>query len=92
MNWQKAVDINNRSTSKWKLPNNNQLISLVNRTCFSPEINRYWFPSSPKGWTWSSKSVSSFDKYAWVVGFSYGYYYAINKEIPAFVRLVREAD
>ncbi len=92
MNWQKAVDINSRNTSKWKLPNNSQLISLVNRTCFSPAINRYWFPSSPKGWTWSSTRVSSFDEYAWVVGFSYGYYYAVKKELPAFVRLVREAD
>lgn len=92
MNWEKAQEMGKSNPKKWMLPNHSQLISLVNRHCFKPAINRYWFPSSPSGWTWSSHPVSSYEKYAWVVGFSYGYYYAINKEVPAVVRLVRESD
>ncbi len=40
--------------SGWRLPNERELLSLVDRTAHSPAINAAVFPSTPVGFFWSS--------------------------------------
>ncbi len=40
--------------SDWRLPNKNELASIVERACFNPAINSTAFPNTPASYVWSS--------------------------------------
>ena len=92
--WQQALQHARNSvfagSSLWRLPNKNELESLVERRCYNPAINLRLFPNDPGGLVWTS-SPGNRPGAAWVVLFdlgmvSYGYdYYG-----GYFVRLVRD--
>ncbi len=73
----------------WRLPNKNELASLVERRCYSPAINGRFFPGTPSSWFWSSSPTAGYSGGAWRVGFSNGNVYGYSKGYRRYVRLVR---
>lgn len=75
----------------WRLPNKNELASLVEQRCVSPAINSTIFPGTPGGWVWSSSPYANYPISAWYVNFSYGglVYIGSGKSNRYNVRLVR---
>ncbi len=77
----------------WRLPNRNELASLVERKCANPAINQNIFPGTDSADYWSSSPVAQDANRAWSVDFFYG------NVVPQFkssnygfsVRLVRDA-
>jgi hypothetical protein len=75
--------------SLWRLPNKNELASLIERRCYDSAINARFFPNTPGDEFWSSSSKASNSDYAWGVGFDVGYVYYPPKSTAQYVRLVR---
>jgi Protein of unknown function (DUF1566) len=75
--------------SSWRLPNDSELLSLVERACTQPAINSQWFPSTPPNWFWSSTPGSGQSDDAWYADFGDGDGYSGYKNDLAFVRFVR---
>ena len=78
--------------SDWRLPNKQELESLVDDTCYSPAINDAVFPNSNtvQAWTWSSTTQPESSASAWVVNFYAGATYTYDKtDTGNNVRIVR---
>jgi len=88
----------------WRLPNKNELVSIVERACLGPAINSTVFPDTDSRGAWSSTPSGYFRDYdynssgrvrdytAWGVDFGYGStikYSKINEYEGLTVRLVR---
>jgi hypothetical protein len=73
----------------WRLPNKNELGSLVERACFSPAIDENLFPNTEaKGyWTNSPNNFNEFS--AWAVNFTDGDHMSTSRTNPLAARLVR---
>ncbi|QVL49258.1 MAG: DUF1566 domain-containing protein [Thiocapsa sp.] len=76
-------------SSLWRLPNKNELASLVERRCYDPAINATFFPNTPSSVLWSSSPYADFSDNAWIVGFGGGGVYYYLKDLTFYVRLVR---
>lgn len=97
-NWSAALGVaitannqSHRGYSDWRLPNKNELESLVERSAYNPAVNTDKFPNTPSGYYsdfWSSTAVPSTDN-AWGVYFYDGYVYNYSKTTNSYVRLVR---
>ena len=73
----------------WRLPNIEELRSLVAYDRYDPAINSIVFPSTI-GWYWSSSPSAGYSNGAWIVGFSSGYGGSSSRYTSgAHVRLVR---
>jgi hypothetical protein len=76
--------------SDWRLPNKNELASLVEQRCVSPAINSTIFPGTAWGSAfWSSSPYADYSNGAWYVAFDGGYVYNDFKSYLHQVRLVR---
>lgn len=77
--------------SDWRLPNKNELASLVERRCVDPAINSIVFPNTSGSlrWFWSSSPYARDSDGAWGVNFLNGYFDGIAKPGHNQVRLVR---
>jgi len=90
--WQQALAAAEQAgfagKTDWRLPNQKELLSLVEHRCSSPAINLAVFPNAPFGWFWSSSSYADDSSDAWIVDFfgSGIYDYKDNFNV---VRLVR---
>jgi hypothetical protein len=73
----------------WRLPNKNELESIVEERCYSPAINVSVFPDTPFAYFWSSSPYAAFSQAAWSVDFGYGAINASDKDGSIHVRLVR---
>jgi hypothetical protein len=73
----------------WRLPNKNELESIVEGRCFSPSINEAVFPATPTAYFWSSSPYAAFSEAAWSVDFGYGTVNASVKSGSIHIRLVR---
>ena len=72
--------------SDWRLPNRNELASLVNYAKHDPASD---FPNMPSEYFWSS-STDRYKPDAWIVSFDYGDMYGISKDNDHYhVRCVR---
>ncbi|PKF62630.1 adhesin [Psychromonas sp. psych-6C06] len=92
-NWQQALEEGEKhvfaAQSDWRLPNVDELKSIVEQQCANPAINSSIFPVTAPFKYWSS-SPSSYDKYnAWYVNFSDGSHKYNYKSFSKYVRLVR---
>lgn len=90
--WKQALAAGAQNTlagfSDWRLPNKNELTSIVEYRCWNPAVNNQQFPHTPSGWYWSSSPYAHYSGYAWGVDFSYGNVYGYKvSSYP--VRLVR---
>jgi hypothetical protein len=88
--WQQALQHAEAAGSAlWRLPNKEELTSLVDEVCYNPAINPRFFPNTPSDWFWSSSSYAGYADDAWLVSFRYGYVRNNNKDYALYVRLVR---
>ncbi len=90
--WAEALNEVANNYSGWRVPNINELLSIVELKCSNPAINLTIFPntSTLNGGYWSS-SPHAEDKYdAWAIYFLHGYAEKSNKtHTYKRVRLVR---
>lgn len=74
----------------WRLPNIEELRSLVASNCYAPSINETIFPATNiSNRYWSSSSYANDNNQAWVILFNVGNDQGRNKDQSIFVRLVR---
>lgn len=87
-----AVSYNLANYTDWRLPNRNELASLLEQRCYAPALNTGLFPNSQSDWYWSSSPEAitlSNTNNAWIVDFYNGGVYVSGKFNDHFVRLVR---
>lgn len=93
MNWSGALAMatsdSTASYSDWRLPNQRELLSIVETCGYIPAINQTLFPNTPASKFWSASSYVPFPSHAWYVNFDKGSDLASNKSNSRYVRLVR---
>jgi len=78
--------------SDWRLPNKNELESIVEDQCASPAINTTAFPATPSAYFWTSSPYAGHAPGAWSVDFGFGTVNASVKNGSIYVRLVRDKE
>jgi hypothetical protein len=74
----------------WRLPECDELLTLVDRSRISPAIAIEFFPNCKNDWYWSATPYAgSPGDYAWLVYFSYGLSYYRNQSSKGLVRVCR---
>lgn len=93
MNWQDALayaeNLSLGGHDDWRLPDYNELTSIVDYSRYNPAIDITAFPDTVGSYYWSSTTFAYNTYYAWFVGFGGGtdhYYY---KSYSCYVRAVR---
>ena len=93
MNWQAALayceGLDWGGHTDWRLPDVNELASLVDDSRSSPAIDPAAFPATPSSYFWSSSSYAASSSDAWGVSFNYGYVYSVGKTSTYYARCVR---
>jgi hypothetical protein len=97
-NWQQALvhteSINNNGGfaghTDWRIPNIEELRSIVAYNCYSPAINLYIFPNSPTNAIyWSSSPYRFVNDVSRTIGLRNGGDGTRNRASGAFIRLIR---
>lgn len=73
----------------WRLPNINELGSIVDWSKYNPAIDVNFFVGAPSADVWSSTTYAANSIYAWVVTFSSGQFNIRQKTNSDYIRLVR---
>jgi hypothetical protein len=76
----------------WRLPNLDELASLVESTCYNPSINTTIFPNTPSSLFWSATTFDNDSYHSWVLSFYNGGGYTFNRGLARYVRLVRSGQ
>lgn len=97
LTWQAALELANSNSDftydDWRLPNQKELLSLVENSCRNPAINATVFPNTRSDWYWSSTPTFGDDNNTWGVGFDVGEVYeGYEKNSNLYVRLVRDSQ
>ncbi len=85
-----AAQRDNLGGWRWRLPNKQELASLVERRCSQPAINEALFPNTPSAFFWTSTPANFEDGYAWFQDFGRGESLPAPTERRLHIRLVRE--
>jgi len=76
--------------SDWRLPNRNELQSIVDYNRYNPSIDTAVFPGTVVSYYWSSTTDAIYSGHAWSVSFSSGNVYDyFTKSVNLYVRAVR---
>ncbi len=93
LTWKQALAAGAQHTlagfSDWRLPNKNELASIVEYRCYQPAINNQAFPNTPSNEYWSSSPYNRRSNDAWNVDFYRGHVSFNHKGYSRPVRLVR---
>lgn len=74
----------------WRIPNRNELESILNIENCDPAIDTTIFPSTPSSYHWSASTHPCYSANAFSVGFGSGYVFYANKQTyKCYVRLCR---
>ncbi|HEY9032878.1 MAG TPA: DUF1566 domain-containing protein [Pseudomonadales bacterium] len=73
----------------WRLPDSEELLSIVNKQRVSPALDERFFPNTDAAYYWTNNSYSADVSRAWLVNFYLGYEYIMAKQTAARIRLVR---
>ena len=75
----------------WRMPDINELSSIVNLGRISPSIDTNYFPNTSSNHYWSASPSANIDSsgYAWRIYFYYGYDHIVSSGNNYHVRLVR---
>jgi hypothetical protein len=91
-NWVTAVqyceDLSLASRTDWRLPNTNELTSIVDKTKTNPAIDTSLFPATVAGYYWSSTAHANNPANACYVNFLNGYSYSNDRTVIFQVRCV----
>jgi hypothetical protein len=92
-NWEQALtyceSLSLGGHSDWRLPNRNELQSIVDYSRHSPAIDTTFFPNTASSRYWSSTTGPYDTGYAWNVGFLNGFGGGGDKDSYGSVRAVR---
>ena len=100
-NWQEALQLVETINSSggfagftdWRLPNINELRSIVEESCYGPAININRFPNTHNGGYWSSSINANDGRYAWFVLGNNGFSASGWRNVADHhVRLVRDTQ
>ena len=90
--WQSAIEycenLNLDGNNDWRLPNLNELTSLVDDTTYSPAIDGVFQNTNSNNY-WSSTTYAYYYDNAWIVNFDDGYQSNYSKGYGSYVRCVR---
>ena len=75
--------------SDWRLPNRNELQSIVDYNRYNPAIDTTFFPGTVASSYWSSTTFAGSTGDAWYVFFNFGYVGSYYKAGNCYVRAVR---
>jgi hypothetical protein len=93
MRWEDANyycdELNLTEKQDWRLPNINELRSLVDGSRFNPALDRLKFPDVKASLYWSSTTSPSRNEIAWFISFVLGNANSYKKQYSYFVRCVR---
>lgn len=84
-----AIDL---GFNDWRLPNRNELASIMEISCANPTINLAIFPASPSLNFWSSTVSVSSSSGSWMFNYQYGLAFALSRTTDGAVRLVRDSQ
>lgn len=84
-----AVGTWNAGQTDWRVPNVNELQSIVESGCYAPAINTVEFPATPASDFWSGSPAAGQSYSAWSVYFGNGYDSWLFRSSALHVRLVR---
>jgi hypothetical protein len=88
LDWPSAMGLHLQGDANWRLPQRDELQSIVTHDCRRPAINEAVFPGTPSIQYWTG--TASGPSYAWVVFFRTGMpTWNLLKTTPFAVRLVR---
>jgi hypothetical protein len=88
LDWDSATGLHLQGDANWRLPQRDELQSIVAHNCKRPAINEAVFPGTPSIQYWTS--TASGPSYAWVVFFRTGMpTWNFLKTTPFAVRMVR---
>ena len=91
--WKQALDLpiteDFAGFSDWRVPNIEELRSIVAINCFNPAINEMAFPNTPSDWFWSASPFTENPGLAWNITFNSGYDFNYGRLNNFHVRLVR---
>ena len=90
--WWRAALQHADGLSGWRLPNINELRSIVERCRSSPAINQQVFPDTPETITWTATPSAINEGSAWSVNFTLGTDSVWSKNNHLRVRLVRDGQ
>ena len=76
----------------WRLPNKNELESIVEERCVLPAVNTRVFPATKTTFYWTSTPYAGLGTGAWSVDFGFAAVTATEKSGKINVRLVRDTD
>jgi hypothetical protein len=79
----------NAGQTDWRVPNQKELRSIVERGCTNPSINLTQFPTTPASYFWSGSPLAGGSDGAWGVNFDDGLDGAYGRYSALRVRLVR---
>jgi len=89
MNWDSAMVLHLAGRTAWRLPDRDELQSIVDHRCKRPAIDEAVFPATPSIQYWTS--TPSGPAYAWIIYFRTGMpTWTFPKSTPFAVRLVHE--
>jgi len=89
---QAAQEQSQQTGLPWRLPNVNELRSIVEEKCVGPAINLSIFPNTPSSHYWSASPHAYYSNHAWYVAFYSGYSNGNDKDYSLYVRLVRSGQ